>query len=165
MTDPRGLFAPTAIVDPTATFADDLTQVWHGTRVLQGVRVGKACKVGSGAEIGRGSTLGDRTVVSAGVFLPPNSVVGSRVFIGPNTTFTDDMYPRVHTPGTPPYAALPPVLEDDVNIGAGATVLPGVRIGRAACVAAAAVVTEDVPPEMMAIGVPARIVAKPEGWL
>ena len=154
--DARGLFAPSAIVDPTAFFMDDLTMVWHGARILQHVRIGRACKIGSGAEIGRGSVLGDNVNISAGVFLPPNSWVGDRVFIGPNATFTDDKYPHVHEKDEAPYHAEPPYIEAEANIGANATIGPGVRIGAGATVGMGAVVTSDVNMGATAYGVPAR---------
>ena len=164
MTDPRGLFAPSAIVDPTATFADDFTRVWHHSVILQHVQIGRSCSIGSRAEIGRGSIIGDRSRISAGVFLPPNSLVGAGVFIGPNATFTDDLYPVVPKPGDPPYAALPPIIGDGASIGAGAIVLPGVKIGREARIAAGAVVTKDVPAQMMVKGMPGREMLTPEPW-
>lgn len=157
MNDPRGSFAPTAIVDPTAIFADELTAVWHHALVLQRVRFGKACKVGSRSEVGRGSIIGDRTVISAGVFLPPNSIIGANVFIGPNATFTDDRYPKVHTPGQPPYKAEPPIVEDHASIGAGAVILPGVRIGHHALIGAGSIITRNVEPHAIVRGQPSNI--------
>ena len=159
-----GQFSPSAFIDPTVSFADDMTRVWHFARVMAGVRFGKSCSVGGGAEIGRHSIIGDRTRISAGVFLPAHSLIGAGVFIGPNATFTDDLYPVIPKPGDAPYTALPPVIADGASIGAGAIVLPGVKIGRDARVAAGAVVTQDVLPEMMVSGIPARVVARPEAW-
>ncbi len=156
MTDPRGKFAETAIVDPTAFFMDTETQVWHHALILQHARIGRGCKIGSRSEIGRGCVLGDNVNISAGVFLPPNSWIGDRAFIGPNVTFTDDRYPRVHEEGDPPYEAEPPIVEAEASIGAGAVILPGVRIGAGAMIGAGAVVTKHVNMGATVYGVPAN---------
>lgn len=65
----------------------------------------------------------------------------------------DDKFPRVNNAA---YHAQPPVIEDDASIGAGAVLLPGVRIGRGALVGAGAVVTHDVPAGAVVYGCPAR---------
>ena len=75
------------------------------------------------------------------------------MFIGPNATFTNDLLPRSKAY---PEAFLQTHLEDDVSIGANATILPGLRIGRGAMVGAGAVVTHDVPPYAIVVGNPAR---------
>ncbi len=139
-------------------------KVWHCARVLADVVLGDDVMIGGGTEIGRGSIIGNGTRIQANCFLPSHSQIGARVFIGPNVVFTDDRYPCVHLPNDPPYVAMPPVVEDHASIGAGAVILPGVRIGRGARVAAGAVVTEDVPAFTMALGVPAREKPVPEGW-
>jgi acetyltransferase-like isoleucine patch superfamily enzyme len=76
------------------------------------------------------------------------------VFIGPNATFTNDPYPRSKI-----YLEkfLGIVVEDGASIGANATILPGVRIGRGAMVGAGAVVTKDVPSNVVVVGNPARL--------
>lgn len=130
------------------------TTVWACANVMADVVTGKNCSIGFGAEIGRGSTLGDDVRIGYGVFLPSNTKVGDRVFIGPNVTMTDDKYPKVNNPD---YDAQPPTIHDDVSIGAGAVLLPGVRIYAGAIIGAGAVVTKDVPPGCVAVGNPARI--------
>ena len=131
---------PVNFIDPTAVISDRV-KVWHFARVLAGVVLAEDVSIGSGAEIGRDSIIGARTRISAGVFLPAGSVIGNDVFIGPNCTFTDDRYPKANNDK---YKAEPPLVEDGASIGAGATILPGVIIGRNATVGAGAVVTKHV---------------------
>lgn len=136
-----------------STFLGMGTVVWSFAIVGSGVHTGPHCAIGSHVYIGMGSTLGESVRIQHGVFLPNRSQIGNRVFIGPNATFTDDRHPVVNNPR---YKAEPPIVEDDASIGAGAVILPGVRIGRGAVVGAGAVVTHDVPPHTTVKGNPAQ---------
>lgn len=150
---------PVNYIDETAELGE-LVRVWHFARVLQRVRLGNGVQIGGGAEIGRGSSIGVASRISAGVFLPPNSIIGKHVFIGPNVTFTDDKFPKVPlSPSDPPYDALPPTVEDYASIGAGAVILPGVRIGHHALIGAGAVITKDVEPHTVVHGLPSNTVS------
>lgn len=117
-------------------------------------RLGRRCVVGSCAWVGKCAVIGDDVRVQHGAFIPNGTHIGDRVFIGPNVTLTDDKYPRVNNPT---YDALPPILEDDVSIGAGAVILPGVRIGAGAMIGAGAIVTHDVSPLAIVHGHPTRV--------
>lgn len=137
----------TAIVHPTA-------KVWHFAVVLADVIIGPRVSIGSSAEIGRGTTIGEDSRIGSHVFLPSKTTVGKNVFIGPGVVATDDRFPRVNNPD---YIAMPPIFEDGCSVGAGAVILPGVRIGAGAIVGAGAVVTKDVPARTVIRGDPARV--------
>ena len=83
--------------------------------------------------------------------------IGSNVFVGPHATFLNDKYPAKRN-----YQLKGPIVEDDVSIGGNATILPGVKIGQGAFVAAGAVVTKDVPQRKLVMGNPAKIYELPE---
>lgn len=138
--------------------------IWHFSVVLADVKIGQNVSIGSRCEIGRGSVIGDGTRIGSGTFLPPNSAIGQNVFIGPNVTFTDDRHPRIHEAGDEPYHAEPPRIEEGAAIGAGAVILPGVRIGKHARVAAGAIVTKDVIEYSMVRGPRARVHTMPREW-
>lgn len=144
-----GFIDPSARVDPSAV-------VWHFAVVLADVRLGANVSIGAHCEIGRGSVVGPSSRIGSGTFLPPQTLVGERVFIGPHVVMCDDKHPRVPVAGMPSYFAEPPVIEDDAVIGAGAVILPGVRIGHSARVAAGALVTRDVEPFGCVKSAPAR---------
>lgn len=120
--------------------------------VCENVEIGDDVVVGSNAFIGAGSRIGSGTRIQHGAFIPKNTVIGMNVFIGPNVTMTDDRYPVAGVE----YYAEPPVLEDYCSIGAGATLLPGVRIGHGATVGAGAVVTRDVAANEIVKGNPSH---------
>lgn len=140
-------------IDPSA-IVHETAKVWHFAVIMPRVFLASFVSIGSRAEIGTLSFIGTQSRVSSGVFLPPNSTVGKRVFIGPNTTFTDDRYPKA---GNKDYKAEPPIIDDDVSIGAGCVILPGVRIGARSLIGAGSVVTKDVPPDSILRGEPATI--------
>lgn len=160
---PMGWNVIESFIDPSATLGERTT-AWDYSRIFHGARIGNDCNIGGGTEIGRSVIIGDCTRIGANCFIPNRTIIGQRVFIGPMVTMCDDRHPKVAMPGDPPYNAEPPIIEDDAVIGAAAVILPGVTIGRGARVAAGAVVTEDVPPFTMVVGLPARIRAMPESW-
>jgi acetyltransferase-like isoleucine patch superfamily enzyme len=146
------IFTDTAIGDRVIT----------GTGVLirEKTHIGNDCLIGTGTIIEGCTEIGDEVVIQSGVFIPTMCRIGSRVFIGPCAVMTNDAYPLRKRAQ---YSAAGPTLDDDVTIGANATLLPGVRIGEGALVAAGAVVTGDVAPWHLAVGVPARIQELPDG--
>jgi acetyltransferase-like isoleucine patch superfamily enzyme len=102
-------------------------------------------------------TVGSNVSIQTGVYVPPETTVGDRVFLGPHAVMTNDPYPlrTAHDLDGPDLA-------DDVSVGANATILPGVTVGKESFVAAGAVVVEDVPPETLAVGAPAEHRPLPE---
>ena len=149
---------PRATLDPTAKLGRNV-KVWASTNILADVKVGDNVNIGACSEIGKGSIIGENTRIGFGVFLPSNSVIGKNCFIGPSVTFTDDKNPVC---GNTEYLAQPPVMEDWSSVGAGAVILPGVRIGRGALVGAGSVVTKNVPEGTIVKGNPARIYERKE---
>lgn len=127
------------------------TKVWQFSTVIRGTRLGEDCSVASNVTLD-GPCIGDRCIVSPGVDIGPGFQVGNDVFLGPNVVLCNDAWPRTHKEGWDYVAlrngtAVAVIVEDGASIGANAVVMPGVRIGCRAMIAAGAVVTRDVPPE------------------
>ena len=133
------------------------TRVWQYVVVLPHAVIGRDCNICSHCLIENDVVVGDRVTVKSGVQLWDGLRVGNDVFIGPNATFTNDRHP---SSGNRNFDIRRTVLDEGCSIGAGAVILPGVRIGRAAMVGAGAVVTRDVPPNVTVVGNPARILEK-----
>lgn len=131
------------------------TRIWAFAHVLDGARIGRDCNICDHVFIEGDVEIGDSATIKCGVQLWDGLRVGDRVFIGPNATFTNDRFPR--SKQYPP-TYLQTVIEDDASIGANATILPGLRIGRGAMVGAGAVVTRNVPPHAVVVGNPAVII-------
>jgi acetyltransferase-like isoleucine patch superfamily enzyme len=135
------------------------TRVWAFAHVMRGARIGRECNVCGGAFVETGAVVGDRCVIKNGVQVWEGVTLGERVFVGPNATFTNDLRPRAGRPDGS-FELVPTRVHDGATIGANATIVCGVRIGRNAFVAAGAVVTRDVPDHGLVAGTPARRV----GW-
>ena len=141
--------------------------IHSGVRIEPGARVGDHAQIRDGAVIGAGSTVGSYVCVD------PDVVVGERVsiqtrcyitggtrieddvFVGPGVTLTNDNSMNRHGPE---FEFEGPLLRRACRVGGGSTICPGVEIGEEAFVAAGAVVTADVPPRTVVMGVPARAV-------
>lgn len=117
--------------------------------------IGPETVIGRASAIGSDARIGSRVRVQTNVWLTSYSLVEDDVFVGPGVVSTnDDAMAR----GGPGYALAGPVLRRACRVGGGVVLAPGVEIGEEAFVAAGAVVTRDVPPRAVVMGVPARVV-------
>jgi len=131
------------------------TRIHAFAHVLPGATVGADCNICDGVFIENDVVIGDRVTVKCGVQLWDGITIEDDVFIGPNATFTNDRFPRSkNRPGE--FART--VVRRGASIGANATILPDIEIGRGAMIGAGAVVTQSVPSHAVAVGNPARIV-------
>ena len=144
---------PLAKVHPTVIPGEG-TMIWAFASVHAGVKLGAFVGVGEHVYIGGGTIIGDRTRISQGVHITDHMTIGAGVFIGPQAVFTNDKHPRANNPQ---YKRESPTVEDDVSIGAGAIILPGVRLGQGCRIGAGAVVTHDVAPYRTVVGNPAHL--------
>jgi acetyltransferase-like isoleucine patch superfamily enzyme len=139
-------------------------RVYHPDQVnLYGCEIGDGSSIGSFVEIRKRVKLGKNVKVQAFVFIPEGVTIEDGVFLGPHVCFTNDLYPRAvnadgNLLGPEEWHEVPTVVKERASIGANATIVCGVTIGRGALVAAGAVVTKDVPDHALVAGVPARVV-------
>ena len=130
------------------------TRIWAFAHVLKGAVIGEDCNLCDGVFVENDVVVGDRVTVKCGVQLWDGVRLENDVFVGPNATFTNDPMPR--SKQYPEKYALTVVCAG-ASIGANATNLPGIVIGKLAMVGAGAVVTRAVPPRAIVVGNPARI--------
>ncbi len=131
----------------------DLKEI--GARIEPGAIIREQVEIGENAVIMMGAILNIGAVVGAGTMIDMGVVLGGRATVGKNCHVGAG---AVLAGVVEPPSATPVIVEDDVLIGANAVVLEGVRIGRGAVVAAGAVVTEDVAPNTVVAGTPARVI-------
>ena len=129
----------------------------HNVLIREGTRIGDNVLIGTGTVIDGHASIGSHVSIQSRAYIPTNTVIGDYVFIGPCAVLTNDKYPIRKD-----YELRGPTLSRGASIGANAVILPGVKIGEGAMVAAGACVTRDVPDWKLAIGFPARIADLPE---
>ena len=159
MIEPSADVAPSAIVAPSA-------RVWHLAQVREDARIGEETIVGRGAYIGEGVGVGARCKIQNYALVYEPASLADGVFVGPAAVLTNDHAPRaINADGTLKSASdwdrVGVTVERGAAIGARAVCVAPVRIGAWASVGAGAVVTSDVAPYALVVGVPARRV----GWV
>jgi len=130
------------------------TRIWAFAHVLPGAVIGEDCNLCDQTFVENDVTIGNRVTIKSGVQLWDGITIEDDVFIGPNATFTNDPFPRSKQY---PQNYSRTLIRKGASIGANATILPGVTIGKSAMVGAGAVVTKDIPPFAVVVGNPARI--------
>jgi UDP-2-acetamido-3-amino-2,3-dideoxy-glucuronate N-acetyltransferase len=147
---------PTALVETDRIGSG--TRIWAFVHVMPNVTIGRDCNIGDHVFIESNVTLGDDVTVKNGVSIWEHVHIGNHVFLGPNVALTNDRFPR--NPHVS-YQAEETRIEDGVTIGANATILCGIRLGRRCFIGAGAVVTCSVPPHALVYGNPAT----QQGWV
>jgi acetyltransferase-like isoleucine patch superfamily enzyme len=148
-----GFRHPQALVESAAIGKG--TRIWAFAHVLPGAVIGEDCNVCDHVFVENDVVVGNRVTIKCGVQLWDGVRLEDDVFVGPNATFTNDPFPRSkrHLARYPQT-----VIREGASIGANATILCGLTVGRRAMVGAGAVVTRSVPPYAVVVGNPARIV-------
>lgn len=152
---------PSADVSPEARIGAG-SRIWQHVQIRERVTLGEQCIVGKGVYIDPDVMIGHCVKIQNYVSIFQGVMIESGVFIGPHVTFTNDRYPRAINPngrlkGPGDWNLECTLVGYGASIGAGAIILPGVRIGAYAMIGAGAVVTGDVPDHRLVIGNPAQL--------
>jgi UDP-2-acetamido-3-amino-2,3-dideoxy-glucuronate N-acetyltransferase len=152
---------PTADVSPQAVIGDG-TKIWHHSQVRERAIIGRNCILSKGVYVDCDVRIGDNVKVQNGVSIYHGVTIEDGVFCGPHCVFTNDLQPRAINPDGSLKAGDDWTLNETLvrmgaSIGAHATIVCGVTIGRWAMVGAGAVVTRDVPDYGVVYGNPARL--------
>lgn len=140
------------MINPEAKIGKS-TKIWH--KHLSNIgkcEIGENCVIHSHVWIGDGVKIGNNVKVQAFSFIPSGVTIGDNAFIGPRVTFTNDKHPPSHGNWSKT------IVQEGASIGACATILPGITIGKDAMIGAGSVVTKSVPCRFTAYGVPAHLV-------
>lgn len=149
-----------SFIDDNVTIGNG-TQIWHFSHIMEDVIIGKNCKIGQNVFIGKGVILGDNVKIQNNVSLYSGLIVEDDVFCGPSAVFTNIKYPRSAFPRNSEEFYLKTIIKKGATIGANATVVCGITLGRNCFIGAGAVVTKDVPGFALVCGAPGKI----RGWI
>jgi UDP-2-acetamido-3-amino-2,3-dideoxy-glucuronate N-acetyltransferase len=148
----------TSCIDQPCEIGAD-TRIWHFSHVMSGARIGANCILGQNVFVDRDVTIGDDCKIQNNVSLYSGVVLEDGVFCGPSVVFTNVINPRARIERKHEFKST--VVHQEASLGANATIVCGVSIGRCAFVGAGAVVTREVAPYAVVYGVPAR----QAGWV
>ena len=149
---------PSAYVDEPCAIGKG-TKVWHFAHILKNARIGENCIIGQNVNIASDVQIGNNVKIQNNVSVYTGTIVEDDVFLGPSCVLTNVKNPRSQVNRHALYEKT--VLKRGATIGANATIVCGITIGRYAFIAAGAVVAGDVSDYALMAGVPARRI----GWI
>jgi len=135
------------------------SKIWHFCHVMPGAVIGKKCVLGQGVNVDNGAVIGNNVKIQNNVSIYTGVVIEDDVFLGPSCVLTNVTNPRSQVNRHALYEKT--LLRRGCTIGANATIVCGIIVGRYAFVGAGAVVTRDVPDYALMLGNPAR----QKGWM
>ncbi len=147
-----------AIVDPGAAIGEG-TKIWHWSHICSGAKIGTHCTIGQGVYIGNKARIGNRVKIQNNVSIYDDIIIEDEVFCGPSMVFTNVYNPRAAVSRQKEY--LSTLIQKGATLGANSTIICGIVIGNYAFIGAGAVVTKNVKPFALMVGVPATQV----GWM
>jgi UDP-2-acetamido-3-amino-2,3-dideoxy-glucuronate N-acetyltransferase len=148
----------TAVVDEPCQIGEG-TKIWHFSHVMKGARIGRRCIFGQNVHIANDVVIGNNVKIQNNVSVYTGVELEDDVFCGPSCVFTNVTNPRSQIVRHHLYERT--LVRRGATIGANATIVCGVSIGRYAFIGAGAVVTSNVPDYALMLGVPAR----QQGWM
>lgn len=147
-----------AIIDSGAIIGAG-SKIWHFSHVYSGAIIGERCNIGQNVMVASNVTLGNDVKVQNNVSIYSGVICEDNVFLGPSCVFTNVRNPRSEISRRDKYETT--IVGRGATIGANATIVCGVTIGRYAFIGAGAVVTKNVPDYALVVGNPARRI----GWI
>jgi len=148
----------TAVIDEGCEIGEG-TKIWHFSHIMPNCVLGNKCNIGQNVVISPEVILGSNVKVQNNVSIYEGVTCEDDVFLGPSMVFTNVINPRSHVSRKHEYKAT--LVRQGASIGANATIVCGVTLGKYAFVGAGSVVTKDVPDYGLVIGNPARLT----GWM
>ncbi|MBZ5535384.1 MAG: N-acetyltransferase [Acidobacteriia bacterium] len=149
---------PSSFVDEGAEVGSG-TRIWHFSHVMPRARIGRNCNLGQNVHVASDVTIGNNVKIQNNVSLYTGVVIEDDAFLGPSMVFTNVINPRSHVSRREEYQTTQ--VGRGASIGANATILCGVTLGRYCFVGAGAVVSKNIPDYALVYGNPARI----KGWM
>ena len=149
---------PTAIVHESAILGDG-TKVWHFSHIMKGARIGERCVFGQNCHVANDVIIGNNVKIQNNVSIYTGTIIEDDVFLGPSCVLTNVTNPRSQVNRHALYEKT--LIRRGATVGANATIVCGIELGRYCFIGAGAVVAKAVPDYALVVGNPARRV----GWM
>jgi UDP-2-acetamido-3-amino-2,3-dideoxy-glucuronate N-acetyltransferase len=152
--NPKSFFVhPSAYVDQPCEIGEG-TRIWHFSHVMEGAKVGKNCILGQNVFIAKDVIIGDNVKIQNNVSIYTGVQLEDEVFLGPSCVLTNVLNPRSEVNRHDLYEKT--LLRRGCTVGANATLVCGITVGRYAFLAAGSLITQDVADYALMMGLPAR---------
>lgn len=148
----------TSVIDEGAVIGDG-TKIWHFSHIMKNARIGRNCIFGQNSSVGAEVVIGDNVKVQNNVSIYTGVVIEDDVFLGPSCVLTNVTNPRSEIVRHDLYEKT--LIRRGATVGANATIVCGIELGRYCFIAAGAVAAGDVPDYALIVGVPGRR----DGWM
>jgi len=135
------------------------TKIWHFSHIMKDVKIGERCIFGQNVNVASGVVIGSNVKIQNNVSIYTGAIIEDDVFLGPSCVLTNITNPRSQVVRHNLYEKT--VFRRGTTVGANATIVCGIELGRYCFIAAGAVVARDVPDYALMMGVPARQI----GWI
>ena len=149
---------PSAVIDENCSIGLG-TKIWHFSHIMPNCQIGEKCNIGQNVVVSPEVILGNKVKVQNNVSIYTGVICEDEVFLGPSMVFTNVVNPRSAVVRKDEY--IKTLVRRGATIGANATIVCGIEIGKFAFIGAGAVVTKDVPAYALVYGNPAR----QNGWI
>lgn len=158
MSDPKYFVHPSSYIDDNVEIGAG-TKIWHFCHVQSGAKLGAKCILGQNVNVGNNVVIGDNVKIQNNVSIYEGTTIEADVFLGPSCVLTNVSNPRSQILRHSLYEKT--LIRRGATVGANATIVCGVTLGRYCFIAAGTVVTSDVPDYAFIVGVPGR----QKGWM
>jgi len=149
-----------AFVDDNCIIGEE-TKIWHFSHIQSGAKIGKKCVFGQNVNVGSNVSIGDFCKVQNNVSIYEGVTLEDYVFCGPSMVFTNILDPKCKYPQVGAQYYVKTLVREGASIGANATIVCGITLGKHCLIGAGSVVTKDVPDYALVVGVPGKIL----GWV
>jgi UDP-2-acetamido-3-amino-2,3-dideoxy-glucuronate N-acetyltransferase len=146
------------LADVNSSFIGENTRIWQYAIVLEGAVIGADCNINCHTLIESQVTIGNNVTIKPGVYVWDGITIEDGVMIGPNVTFTNDKYPKSKNKN---FKKEYTKIKSGASIGAAATILGGITVGKHSMIGAGTLILKDVPDRALVAGCPAKII----GWM
>lgn len=134
------------------------TKIWHFSHIQSGAKIGDHCTLGQNVNIGNNVIIGNNVKIQNNVSVYEGVELEDYVFCGPSAVFTNIKIPRSEFPQRGSHCYLKTKVKKSASIGANATIICGVTIGKYSMIGSGSVVTKNVPDFALVVGNPAKVV-------
>jgi UDP-2-acetamido-3-amino-2,3-dideoxy-glucuronate N-acetyltransferase len=137
------------------------TKIWHFSHIQSGAKIGNKCVFGQNVNVGNNVSIGDFCKVQNNVSIYEGVTLEDYVFCGPSMVFTNILDPKCKYPQVGAQYYVKTLVKEGASIGANATIVCGITLGKHCLIGAGSVVTKDIPDYALVVGVPGKIL----GWV